>query len=130
VNSRCNFAVHCFAECHNGDIIDVNRNDSNTSAINLSVVAKDTMNTDHANEHSGQNTYRCYSSSFLDATLPLEPFTSRSTISSGSTARVERRCKIGNVSIDGNEANIGQNEKIKRDKYVRFSFHHTIFIFI
>ncbi|XP_018308067.1 coiled-coil domain-containing protein 34 [Mycetomoellerius zeteki] len=102
----------------NGDSIDTNRCDFNASTIDLlSVVAKDAMSADHINEHLGQSTYRCYSTSFPDATLPLEPSTTRSMISSRSNTRVERRCKIGSVSIDQNKVNTDQNETIKYDKY-------------
>ncbi|XP_018392590.1 PREDICTED: coiled-coil domain-containing protein 34-like [Cyphomyrmex costatus] len=102
----------------NGNSIDANHCDFNTSTIDLSIVTKDTTSADHINEHLGQSTYRCYSTSFLDATLPHpEPSTARSTISSGNNARVERRCKIDGVFVDQNKANIDQNETMKRNKY-------------
>ncbi|KYN45035.1 hypothetical protein ALC56_00509 [Trachymyrmex septentrionalis] len=100
----------------NGNLIDTNRCDFNASTIDLSV-AKDTTSTDHVNEHLGQSTYRCYSTSFPDATLPLELSTTRSTISSGRNTRMERRCKIDSISVDQNKVNIDQNETTKHDKY-------------
>ncbi|XP_024867051.1 vicilin-like seed storage protein At2g18540 [Temnothorax curvispinosus] len=104
----------------NGDVIDPNRryDSNNASAIDLSVVAKDTTSANDANEHPGRSTYRCYSTSLPDATLPLETSTARSAISSESIARVERRCKIDSVSVDRNEANVDQNEAMKRDRCV------------
>ncbi|XP_036142156.1 coiled-coil domain-containing protein 34 [Monomorium pharaonis] len=107
-----------FAECHNRNAIDANRCNSNASAINLPIIVTDTTSVNHVDKHSGQSTYRCYSSSFPDATLPsvsLEPSTARSAVSSAGTARVERRCKIDS---DQNEMNADQNETIKRDKCV------------
>ncbi|XP_020279381.1 protein PXR1 isoform X2 [Pseudomyrmex gracilis] len=60
-----------------------------------------------------QNTYRCYASSLTDTALSSsESLTARSSTdaSSRTTARVERRCKIVNVSA---------NDESKRDKYVQ-----------
>ncbi|XP_011872192.1 PREDICTED: coiled-coil domain-containing protein 34-like [Vollenhovia emeryi] len=104
--------------CREGN---ANNRDSNISVNDLPVVAGDTTCADHANEHPGQSTYRCYTTSIPDSSL--EPSTARSATSSASTARVERRCKIVSVdqneaNVDQNEANVDRNETIRRDKCV------------
>ncbi|XP_039311155.1 coiled-coil domain-containing protein 34 [Solenopsis invicta] len=106
--------IYFFVGYRNGD---ANCCTSNASTINLPIVTKDATNVDHVNEHPGQSTYRCYSSSFPDVMLSLEPSTVRSAISSGSTTR-ERRCKIDSDFIEQNEPNADQNETIKQDKCV------------
>ncbi|KAL0128819.1 hypothetical protein PUN28_003892 [Cardiocondyla obscurior] len=88
----------------NEALIDGNNCDLSVSASNL--VGKDT-NADHENEQPGRNTYRCYSTS----ALPLESFSVWTEISSGSTSRVERRCKINSIPVD-------YNRTIIRDKCI------------
>ncbi|XP_067210855.1 inner centromere protein isoform X2 [Linepithema humile] len=93
--------------------IDANRDDFNSSTIDLPSIAKNATSDDHA-EHpvgTGQNTYRCYSTSFPDTTLSLEPLTARSAASSGTITRIERRCKISSIL-----ANVGEDEATKQDK--------------
>nr|XP_012227703.1 PREDICTED: inner centromere protein [Linepithema humile] len=101
-------AEHCDEQT-----IDANRDDFNSSTIDLPSIAKNATSDDHA-EHpvgTGQNTYRCYSTSFPDTTLSLEPLTARSAASSGTITRIERRCKISSIL-----ANVGEDEATKQDK--------------
>lgn len=66
---------------------------------------------------TGQDTYRCYSTTLPDAALSLELSTTRSVVSSGATARIERRCKIDDVL-----ENVCQNNAVKREKYDTICF--------
>lgn len=98
----------------NGNIIDTNHDDSESSMIDLPSMKEAT---EHPVQNgTGRNTYRCYSTSLPDTALSSESFTIRSADdqSSERTARIERRCKISSVSV-----NIDQNEETtKRDQFV------------
>lgn len=62
---------------------------------------------------TGQNTYRCYSTTLPDHELSLDSDASHLVLSSGTTARVERRCKIDSV-LDSAAC---QNEAARRERY-------------
>lgn len=121
------FTARLFAEHCKEQTIEANRDDLYSSTINLpsarSTIANATSN-DRTAEHpvnTGQNTYRCYSTSFPDTTLSHEPLTARSAISSGTIARVERRCKINNIPV-------GENEATKQDKYEAYIKSRDLYI--
>ncbi|XP_032671062.1 nucleolar protein 58 isoform X2 [Odontomachus brunneus] len=93
----------------------IGRGGSKSSVIDLADVALHTATEDGTSEQAitGQNTYRCYSTTLPDATLCLERSTTRSVVSSETIARVERRCKI-----DSTVENVCQNEAVRRERYI------------
>lgn len=90
----------------------VNCGGSKSSVTDLPDVTLHTKGETSEQAVTGQNTYRCYSTTLPDATLCPERSTTRSAVSSETTARVERRCKIDSALEDA-----CQIEAVRRERY-------------